>query len=266
MQPDATGLDLPLAVLNLVALVGLGALVIGRHRATVRLEQRLAAAEAELATQRKSAAAAEARARLLDGVIAAFPCGVSVFDAELRLVAWNAGFSDLAGVPRRALRIGTPLKAILRLQAEGGEFGIVDPEAEAARRMAILKQLPLRTLQLRDRPDGSRLSVRRAPLPDGGFVTLYAPESAGISLPPDAGLASAFLTDWQDRLPRLMAALEAGDAVETRALAHALRGIALHAGWRDLTNTLDSIENAARKGDIDGARRLGPTLPRTPGA
>jgi len=232
----------------------------------MRLEQRLAAAEAALAAQRNATAAAEARARLLDSVIAAFPCGVSVFDADLRLVAWNAGLSDLAGVPRRALRIGTRLEEVLRLQAEGGEFGIVDPDAEAARRIAILKVEPLRTLQVRERPDGSHLAVRRAPLPDGGFVTLYTPQSAGILPAPDAGLASAFLTDWQDRIPRLMAALEAGDAPDTRALAHALRGIALHAGWRDLATTLDGIENAARKGNMDVARRLGPTLPGTPGA
>ena len=259
-------MDLPLAVLNLVALVGLGAVAIGRHRAAVELARRLATAEAELAKQRAAVAAAETRARLLDGVIAAFPCGVSVFDADLRLAAWNAGFSDMAGVPRRALRIGTHLAEILRLQAEGGEFGIVDPDAEAARRMAILKLEPLRTLQLRERPDGSRLAVRRAPLPDGGFVTLYTPEVAGVSPPPDAGLASAFLTDWQDRIPRLIAALEAGHALDTRALAHALRGIALHAGWRDLAVTLDGIENAARAGNVSAARRLAPTLPHTPGA
>lgn len=104
--------------------------------------------------------------------------GVMMLDADLRLVEWNARFAEFAGVPERMLRVGLPIADILRAQAAAGEFGEVDVEAEVARRMALLRSGGSSGTIERTRPNGRIMELRRNPLPDGGFVTLYTDVTA----------------------------------------------------------------------------------------
>jgi signal transduction histidine kinase len=99
--------------------------------------------------------------------------GVMMLNADLRLVEWNARFAEFAGVPAEILRVGLPMPDILRAQAAAGEFGEVDVEAEVARRMALLRTGRSSGTIERVRPNGRIMELRRNPLPDGGFVTLY---------------------------------------------------------------------------------------------
>lgn len=213
---------------------------------------RLSAANVEL---RAIAERAEAKSRMMDGVLAAMSDGVMATDAELRLVGWNARFAELAGVPRRALRIGMPIEEVLRLQAEGGEFGLVDPEAEVARRMTALRNGTAIGRWQRERPDGSRIELRRAPLPGGGYVTLYSAVEEGAGKPGE-GLEEAFRAEWAARMPRLTAAAADGDAAAARSAAHALRGIAANAGWLSAASTLGAIEAAAEEANMREVRAL----------
>lgn len=222
---------------------------------------RLAGSNAEL---RLAAERAEAKARMLDGVLAAMADGVLVVDADLRLAGWNPRFPDYAGVPRRALRIGMPMREVVRLQAEGGEFGLVDPEAETERRMHLLQAGPVVERWQRERPDGSRLELRRAPLPGGGFVTLYTPVLP--SQAPEASMADAFRGEWIARFPRLTAAAADGDAASAREAAHALRGVAANAGWSAAAAALAAIEGAAEAGNMTEVRLMTATLPSDPAA
>jgi PAS domain-containing protein len=253
-----------LAMLNLVALSALGLLVWVRHAAAREAQARLAVAVREVAAAREAALVAEGRARLLDGVLASLSDGVAVVDGDLRLAGWNPRFSECAGVPRRALRIGMPLEEILRLQAEAGEFGLVDPDREVARRMALLRTGPLTARIRRERPDGSIVELRRSALPGGGFVTLYTPMVTQAEPVADTDMLAAFTADWGARLPRLMAAAADGDARTARATAHALRGLAANAGWAALAVTLASIEAAAEAGDMPEVRAMTAMLPLDP--
>ena len=101
--------------------------------------------------------------------------GVSMFDAHMCLVEWNARFPEIAGIPADILRVGLPMEEILRAQIKTGQFGwITDPEAEVERGgWRACASLPFGVEQ-RQRPDGHTLELRRNRLPDGGFVTLYA--------------------------------------------------------------------------------------------
>lgn len=233
-----------------------------QHRLNRRLRaamERNARLSASLAALRGTLDAAEARVKLLDSVLESLTDGIAVVDADYRLACWNARFPDVTGVPRRALRIGLSFAEVVRLQAEGGEFGLVDPEAETERRMQLLRQGKMMGRWQRKRPDGSRIELRRAPLPGGGFVTLYTP----VEKPPDPdapALAETVRAEWSARLPRLIAAAADGDAAAVRAAARALRGIAANAGWSGAEAQLAEVEAAAERGDLREARVVASVL------
>ncbi len=266
----AQGLDEPRASLVLGGMLVLAATLAGLalavqarrlRRRDLQLHARnahLAAANAELrlVTER-----AEAKARLLDGVLASLADGILVVDAEFRLAGWNSRFPDYAGVPRRVLRIGMPLREVIRLQAEAGEFGMVDPEAETERRMRLFHEGTVPQRLQRERPDGSRLELRRTPLPGGGYVTLYTPILAQPPAPQPELMQDAFAEEWSSRIPRLTAAAADGDAAAARAIAHALRGIAANAGWKRAAETMEGIEEAAAAGALTQLRLMAAALP-----
>lgn len=271
----AQGMDEPRASLVLGGVLALAAVVAGLalvvqarrlRRRDLQLHARnahLAAANAELrlVTER-----AEAKARMLDGVLAAMADGILVVDADLRLAGWNPRFPDYAGVPRRGLRIGMPLREVIRLQAEAGEFGMVDPEAETERRIRMFHDGTVPQRLQRERPDGSRLELRRTPLPGGGYVTLYTPIVAPAATAAGDAMQAAFRQEWTSRIPRLTAAAADGDVAEARAVAHALRGVAANAGWTRAAATMEGIEDAAAAGALTQLRMLAATLPAEPDA
>ncbi len=103
-----------------------------------------------------------------------FEQGVTVFDAGLRLIAWNRSFVDLLEFPPDLLRAGTPYEAFVRYNFEHGEYQGGDRESQVAERMASARSFrPHYTRWLR--PNGRVLELRGQPLPDNaGFVTFYA--------------------------------------------------------------------------------------------
>ena len=98
--------------------------------------------------------------------------GISVFDAGLRLQAWNDLFLSLTRLAPALARRGTPLLDVLLSLARAGEFGPCDPEAEASRRLAVLRNGTAEVVE-RVRPDGRTLELRRSPTPGGGFLMRY---------------------------------------------------------------------------------------------
>jgi signal transduction histidine kinase len=94
--------------------------------------------------------------------------GVSAFDADKRLIAWNQTFASLAGVPPANLLSGQPLAGITQLQA-GGSVG---EDIQALDRRARLSGKPL--LVEHTRPDGTVIELFHNPSADGGFVTTYS--------------------------------------------------------------------------------------------
>jgi Na+/proline symporter/signal transduction histidine kinase len=98
--------------------------------------------------------------------------GITVFDADLALTAWNREFADLFDLPPAMLRHGVGLDEIVRFNAGRGAYGPGDSEDFVADRVA--------SLLYDDQPNRLRLfsthrviEVRSARLPDGGIVTTY---------------------------------------------------------------------------------------------
>ena len=98
--------------------------------------------------------------------------GLTVFDADLRLVAWNKPFLRLLEFPEEMAYVGAPFDSFIRRNAELGEYGPGDVESQVSERVAAAVRFSPHTTE-RVRPNGCVLLVRGEPLPDKGFVTLY---------------------------------------------------------------------------------------------
>ena len=98
--------------------------------------------------------------------------GISVYDSDRRLRAWNDRYLELLGLPPELARVGTPWSVIGRFLVAQGEFGDDDPEDFVARRKEELDRTPQRHWERR-RPNGTVIDFQRNPMPDGGYVTVY---------------------------------------------------------------------------------------------
>ncbi len=111
---------------------------------------------------------------LMRNILEALPCGMSVFDKHLNLVASNTEYRRLLGFPDTLFERQPPrFEDFIRYNAERGEYGEGDIEAivsdivERARGEARAHRFE------RVRPGGIPLEIQGAPVPGGGFVTTY---------------------------------------------------------------------------------------------
>jgi signal transduction histidine kinase len=98
--------------------------------------------------------------------------GLSVFDRQGRLIAWNFRFFELLDLPAD-LAVGATLHDILAHQAIRGDFGGDDPETEVARRLDLFyRDVP--TTKERVMPPGRTLQIRRRAMPNGAVISIYS--------------------------------------------------------------------------------------------
>ena len=155
---------------------------------------RLVGAVQDITDRRKLQDDARRHHDLLQTVIDSLPCGLTVFDAELRLVVGNRPMRQLLDLPDELMK--TPQVSfadIAHYNAARGEYGPGDPTAlaqqviECARRSAAPHQFE------RVRPDGTVIEVRGAPMPGGGLITTYADISSRRRAEEDARRSAALL-------------------------------------------------------------------------
>src|SRR5262245_56852963 len=98
--------------------------------------------------------------------------GITVMDADLKLVAANRGLFKLFGFPPEMSRVGTPLADFIRYNAERGEYGEGDVEELVAQQVRLAcRAEPYDKEHVR--PDGTIVAIRSSPLPNRGWVTIY---------------------------------------------------------------------------------------------
>ncbi len=135
---------------------------------------RLARCRPRLAPRRPRRGEAELRRQsaLLQNTFDSIDEGLSVFDAQGRLVARNSRFCELLGLAPD-IPIGTPLREILMRQAVEGAFGDVEPTVETARRLEqFYRELPI--VKERLTPTGRTLQIRRSGMPGGAVLSIYS--------------------------------------------------------------------------------------------
>ena len=101
------------------------------------------------------------------------PHGVSVVDADMRLVAWNRRYQQLFEYPDGMLYVGRPVADLMRWNAERGELGTGDIEAQIERRLEHLRA-GLPHVFERVRANGQVIELLGRALPGGGYVTSYS--------------------------------------------------------------------------------------------
>ncbi|HEU0307318.1 MAG TPA: PAS-domain containing protein, partial [Lysobacter sp.] len=114
--------------------------------------------------------------RVLEAALQNMSQGISVVDAQLRLVAWNRRYAELFGFPDALLRVGTPVAELsawtLQRMAHKGSL-----QQALARRLAFMRAGSPH-LSERVFPDGSIVEIRGNPMPGGGFVATFTDVTA----------------------------------------------------------------------------------------
>ncbi|MFC5301162.1 PAS-domain containing protein [Azospira restricta] len=138
--------------------------------------------------------------------------GLTVFDENLKMVAWNDTFLRLLGFPRELAFVGADFESFIRYNAERGEYGPGDVDALVAERVNAARRFSSHVTE-RVRPDGRILLARGEPLPHKGFVTLYTDITEQRYID---NLLRHQNTELEERVARRTAQLENANAVLSR--------------------------------------------------
>ena len=125
----------------------------------------------DVTDQRRAQSALGAQSALLETTLHHMPHGVAVYNANQELVISNDVHRQLLELPPGLAVPGRKFEEILRFNALRGEYG-GDPEEEVRKRVAsVARQEHFRREYTR--ANGVSVLMRRAPMPNGGFVITY---------------------------------------------------------------------------------------------
>jgi class 3 adenylate cyclase/PAS domain-containing protein len=112
-------------------------------------------------------------ATLKDTGLDALDLGFAIFDRNLKMVASNSPFAAMRGYPLNLLEPGTDIIELYRFNAERGDYGPGDVEAQAMSRMERVRQQEPHELDY-ELANGRILNIRYTPITSGGLVMSYA--------------------------------------------------------------------------------------------
>jgi PAS domain S-box-containing protein len=114
---------------------------------------------------------------LLRATLEHLPQGVSVVDADLRLIAWNRRYVEIFGYPADLVYVGRSVEALMRYNAARGLFIRGNVETNIERRAHHLRTGTAHAHE-RELPGGVVLEIRGNPVPGVGYATSYTDVSA----------------------------------------------------------------------------------------
>jgi signal transduction histidine kinase len=159
---------------------------------------------------------------------------LSIFDSDLRLAVCNLRYQEMFGLPDHLVAPGAAFEETIRFLVGRGEYGPQsDPETAVRIRVEAARAFAPHYME-RQRANGRWISVEGAPLPQGGWVTVYT-DITEIKL--------------QERLLRARS-----EELSDQVLAHAER---LSLANRELAATITALEEAKRElTEIEARTRL----------
>jgi len=95
--------------------------------------------------------------------------GVGIFDRDLKLLFANPAFLSLRRYPEDVCREGVKLEALLRFNAQRGDFGPGDVDAQVAERLAEIETSEEREIE-REMADGQILAIHYRRTESGGLL------------------------------------------------------------------------------------------------
>ena len=113
------------------------------------------------------------KSTILEATLESMDQGICLTDPEDRLVAFNARFLEINGVPADCAGIGDSIGLIFRAVAEAGEYGPGDVETLTRERWRLLHDRAYDHYE-RKRPDGTVIEVNRKLLADGSLLATFS--------------------------------------------------------------------------------------------
>ncbi len=111
--------------------------------------------------------------QLLQTVMDSTSQGISAFDGDLKLIAWNCKFIELLGLPQDLARTGTDVRAVASDIVRRGYYGPGDPETRMAALVRGVRKSRSHQAELVRPEDGRIIAVNGVPVSGGGRVTTY---------------------------------------------------------------------------------------------
>jgi signal transduction histidine kinase/Na+/proline symporter/CheY-like chemotaxis protein len=109
--------------------------------------------------------------RVLEAALENMSQGISVVDAELRLVAWNRRYAELFDYPAALLQVGVPVSELVAHNVRRGLAGPGRGDGEVDKRIAHMRA---GTPYVAERRFGETVvEIRGNPMPGGGFVATF---------------------------------------------------------------------------------------------
>ncbi|MEC8557443.1 MAG: PAS-domain containing protein [Planctomycetota bacterium] len=156
--------------------------------------------------------------KISDSVLLSIQEGVTIYDQQFRLIAWNESYCKLGFVPRERLREGMPLAEILEYCVESGVLGEDNPHELAARRLKEIRCGEAPEVEDVCKPGGGVVEVRRYFLPNIGVAVVFSDvtEARGMAakaqqhdqLDVVAKMSAGFCHDFNNILQAIMGHLQ----------------------------------------------------------
>lgn len=159
--------------------------------------------------------------RLLEVALEHMRQGISVVDAELRLVVWNRRYREIFGYPEGLLQVGIPVARLVEYNLRRGLAGELDLARGLEQRLAHMRA---GTPYLSERRiGGAVIEIRGEPMPGGGFVATFTDVSlfraSEAALRRDAETLEARVDERTRELQAAKAEAERAHQAKTRFLA-----------------------------------------------
>jgi len=150
--------------------------------------------------------------------------GISVVDADMRLVAWNNRYIELLNYPPNFVKAGMPIEELLTFNIDRGVITGDEAEHLISRRIKHMRIGDSHNFQ-RIMPSGIVLEIRGQSMPGGGFVSTFSDITAHIEAEKALQRANETLekrvAKRTEQLLKAKAEAEAANSSKTRFLAAA---------------------------------------------